>query len=800
MTVTLAWLRLELRRRWRSLAVLALLVAFATTTVLASVAGARRAESAVERLQADTLPATAAVLPNQPGFDWDEIRALPQVEAVGTFPVSGYFVDGVGEDNLGFPIADDETMRTIERPVVLAGRMLDRKRVDEVVVSSRFLEHFDKEVGDPLTIRLTTPQEMDAYQTGSFEGPPTGPVVEARIVGVVRSMWYADTVGATGGIQVSPALFDRYQANIMGTKDEVYINALVRLEGGEHSLPAFREDLARVSGRSDIDVWNLADMSRHAQKVNAFEAACLLAFGLAALVAALVLVGQSVARFAVTTAGELQVLRAVGMTRRQATVAAALTPALAALLGGTLGVAGAVVASRWFPIGAAANLEPSPGVDVDWALLVTGWLVVPAAVLAAGATAAWLALAHGRSAVSSRRSAVAVAAATVGLPVPVVVGARFALEPGRGRTAIPVRPALFGAVTGVLGMLAAFTFSAGVSDAASNPARFGQTHEVESYLGFNGHDLGAVDKALPVFARDRDVVAVNDARIAVASAGDISVTTYTVDPVRTPLRTVMTSGRMPEAADEIVLAPTSAGDLGKQVGSTVRLTGNAEDGARRFRVVGIGFVPLGSHNEYDEGGWLTPAGYAQLFTGFKFHVAQIELRPGTDPAVVVERLRKASAAATGGQPVELALVRPPGQLAEIRDVRVLPIMLGGFLALLAVGAVGHALATAVRRRRYEMAVLRAVGMTRTQSRLVVLVQATLLASVGLLFGVPLGLALGRTLWRVVADNTPLHYQPPLAFLALVLVAPVAIAVANLLAALPARRATRLRVGHVLRTE
>jgi len=85
-----------------------------------------------------------------------------------------------------------------------------------------------------------------------------------------------------------------------------------------------------------------------------------------------------------------------------------------------------------------------------------------------------------------------VAAATgAGLPVPVVVGTRFALEAGRGRSAVPVRPALLGAVAGVLGVLAAFTFSAGVSDAAANPARFGQTWQLDTFFGEDGHDFPA---------------------------------------------------------------------------------------------------------------------------------------------------------------------------------------------------------------------------------------------------------------------------------------------------------------------
>lgn len=802
MTLTLSWLRLELRRRWRSLLVVALLVAFATTTVLTAVAGARRGDSAVDRLMARTLPATAVVLPNQPGFDWDRIRALPEVATVAEFPVVNPVVDGLSDGaETGFPVKGDELMRTVERPVVLRGRLLDPKRVDEVVVSDRFTQTQHKDVGDPVTIRLPSPRQMDEIWNSEAYPPRLGgPVIHARIVGVIRSPWFSDPVGSPGGLQISPAVYATYPANILGTKRLVYINALVRLKGGEAALPGFREDLARVTGRDDIDVWNNYDAARHTQKVDAFEAACLLAFGVAALLAAIVLVGQSVARYTAAEVVDLRTLRAVGMTPRQAAIAASIGPTLAAVVGATLGLAGAVAASPLTPTGAAATVEPDPGVAADWTVLATGWILVPLVVLAGAALAAWLALAaEAGERTTPRRSAVAVTAARAGLPVPVVAGARFALEPGRGRSAVPVRPALVGAVVGVLGVLAAFTFSAGVSDAVTTPERFGQTYQLDNWLGFNGQDMTPANKSLDTVATDRDVTAVNDARVAVATAGEVSVSMYTYQPVgRKPLRVVLTDGRLPYGAGEVALAASSARELGVGVGSTVRFAGNR--GTARLTVVGVGFVPAGSHNAYDEGGWLTPAGYDRMFRGFKFHVAQVALRHGADTEAVVERLQKSTAAATGGPPAPLQPVVPPTQVAELQDVRVLPIVLGAFLVLLAVGAVGHALATAVRRRRYEMAVLRALGMTRRQSRLVVVTQATVLAVVGLVFGVPLGLALGRTLWRVVAENTPLYYVPPLALLALVLAVPVALVVANVLAALPGHRAARLRIGHILRAE
>ena len=78
--------------------------------------------------------------------------------------------------------------------------------------------------------------------------------------------------------------------------------------------------------------------------------------------------------------------------------------------------------------------------------------------------------------------------------------------------------------------------------------------------------------------------------------------------------------------------------------------------------------------------------------------------------------------------------------------------------------------------------------------------STAVGLVGLLIGIPLGLALGRLAWAWVADEVPLVYVSPIALVAIALTMPAALLVANLVAALPGRRAARLAPATVLRTE
>jgi len=805
MRVVSAWLRLDLRRRWKSLAVLALLIGLAGGTVMASLAGARRGASALSRLQAHTLPATVDVLANTPGFDWKPVAKLPEVAALTTFVVDySWEIQGIKGDPGAFPPGDANTMITIEKPVVFEGRVFNPASAAEAVVSRQFVSHWHKGVGDKVVVELARPDEfeLDQAPADGFHGPH----VTLTIVGVVSSPWFSDSPGSTGGLVMSPGVVAKYPANILGNpkdpNNNQFVNALIRLRGGEAAIPKFREEFKKLTGRSDVFIGNLPGEQRDdAQRHIAFEARCLVAFAAAVFLAALVLLGQAIARYAAASTSELQTLRAVGMTPRQAVAVAAAGPMIAGMAGALLSAVAAYIASRWFPIGTASLLEPKPGREIDYLVFVPTIAAICLLVTSGAAAAGWLATVSARRSSATRRSSLATALARAGAPVPITVGTRFALEAGKGRTSVPVRPALVGAIVGVLGIVAAFTFSYGVSDAASHPERFGQTFQLGVFMGINSTDFGSSEKVIAALRQQPSVTGIDDARTAVATGpdGKSSVSIWAAPDRLKPMPVVVTAGRMPVTASEVALAPRSLAALHVHVGSKVALS--ASKGKQTFTVVGTALVPTGPHNEYSDGGWMTAAGYNSIFHGFKFHLILVTLAPGARSSHADKTL--ATAILKQHPDLKGLSFSTPDPIQEIillKQVRVLPIVLGFFLALLAIGAVGHALATAVRRRSHDLAVLRALGLTQWQCRWVVVVQASLLALLGLLFGIPVGLAIGRVVWHGVADYTPLQYVPPLAIWVMLLIAPGALLVANLLAAWPGRRAARLHIAHILRTE
>src|SRR4029077_18569066 len=103
----------------------------------------------------------------------------------------------------------------------------------------------------------------------------------------------------------------------------------------------------------------------------------------------------------------------------------------------------------------------------------------------------------------------------------------------------------------------------------------------------------------------------------------------------------------------------------------------------------------------------------------------------------------------------LAYEPPPvPDVSNLANVRRLPYLLAGFLMLLGLGAAAHALLTVSRRRRKELAVLRAIGLTPGQTGASVAWQAVVVAGIAVAIGVPLGLIAGQQAWRRVAEAVP----------------------------------------------
>ncbi len=429
------------------------------------------------------------------------------------------------------------------------------------------------------------------------------------------------------------------------------------------------------------------------------------------------------------------------MTPRQTIVTSAFGPFIASIAGASIAVAAAVVASSRFPIGTAGGVEPEPGTQLDLPVLGAVAAVVVALVTAGAALGAVLSL-RTSATVAPRSSAVAAAVSRGGLPVPAMIGTRFALERGLGRASVPVLPALVGAVVGVLGVVAAFSFSHGVDDALDHPERFGQTFQSYVFGGFSGQEFLPLAE-IGAAARSLDYVTGVDVgrnAIATTSGGGASVDLWSYDTGPKALPTVVLDGRMPESQDEVLLSPGSLKALDVSVGDTVELSGSLA--MTDLTVVGAGFVPSGPHNSYNQGGFVTAEGYDVLFDDFKFSLLLVSVEASARGAGLIERLTAdvtttlpdlAEASELFGDANEegLGITGAQGQLSQVRS---LPVALGIFLALLAIGAVGHAIATATRRRAYDLAVLRAVGMTPWQTRAVVVTQATVLVLIGVVFG------------------------------------------------------------------
>jgi predicted lysophospholipase L1 biosynthesis ABC-type transport system permease subunit len=129
-----------------------------------------------------------------------------------------------------------------------------------------------------------------------------------------------------------------------------------------------------------------------------------------------------------------------------------------------------------------------------------------------------------------------------------------------------------------------------------------------------------------------------------------------------------------------------------------------------------------------------------------------------------------------------------------------PLTLAIFLALAVTLSLILTVVTDARDRRRELAVLKSLGLTKPQVRLIVLWQTSTILVVAVCLGTVLGVAAGRLVWRGFAASlgvVPVT-EVPLAALVAGLVALVILG--NLLAVAPAMMAARTPPAATLRGE
>ena len=202
--------RSELRRRWRSVVVLTLLVGFSGAVVLALVAGARRTESSLARFESASRSADVEfdagdVTPAQV----DELRRVPGVAAVAQLQQLTLISRNGPFQNQFLPTAAQIDRRfgtQVDRARIIEGRAVHLDAVNEITISESLASALHVGVGDDLSFASFSPSDIEQADDAIAAH---GPRVRLRIVGIVRRPLDLGGRGATGGVIVpTPAFLD----------------------------------------------------------------------------------------------------------------------------------------------------------------------------------------------------------------------------------------------------------------------------------------------------------------------------------------------------------------------------------------------------------------------------------------------------------------------------------------------------------------------------------------------------------------------------------------------------------------
>jgi hypothetical protein len=825
-----AWYRFRAtwRRRRGGYLALILLTGLIGGIAMGSLAAARRTQSSFAAFLASTDPSDLSLTVEGPNLAKD-LERLPGVQRVATallslnaFPLTRRgtpVIPRAFADGQAAPIGSiDGEYFGQDRVTVTEGRMASPDRQDEFVATAAAARLLGWHVGEVIP--------MGFYTNAQSPSAPPLRRLGMRLAGIVvlnNEVVLDDVDRYPAYVLFTPALTRPFST---GPEDVAYG---LRLTGGGRAVPAVEREIIRVLPKGSTYSFHVTSVvEEQVDRTVRPDAIALAVFGVIALLAALLISAQAIARQLQEADEDTAVLRALGASRSVIAGDGLLGILAAVVLGSLLAAGVAIGLSPLAPIGPVRPVYPTPGVAADATVLGFGLLALVAGIGAiAVALAAGLASSHRRREAApraTRGSGLARLAARSGAPVSAVTGVRFALEPGYGRTAVPVRSALSGAALAVTIVVATLTFGSGLATLVSRPPLYGWNW---SYA-LEGFPIPP--QALALLRRDRLVAAwsaVNFAEAQIAGQATPVIVTGTHAQVSPPIL----SGHPVEADNQIVLGAATLAQLRLRVGDTVAVSYGVPDDApvyippTRLLIVGTATLPaVGTaqalHTSMGTGA-LIPAGIQPpAMTRFLRSpnptlngpaAVFVRLRNGVTPAAGLRSMRQIAMAGTrafqalpsslyDGQSVEVLPVQYPAEIEDYRTIGATPVFLATGLAAGAAAALGLTLIASVRRRRRDLALLKALGLTRRQLASCVAWQSTVAATAGVVAGIPSGVALGRWLWILFADQISAVPDATVPALSIIYVALGAFALANLVAALPGTIASRIPSALVLRAE
>ena len=802
--------RAELRRRWRSWLALAILIAVVGGVVMAAAAAGRRTATAFpdfERTHGyDFIAFNGAPSP--------ELARYPSVASITTAPVAynGQPVCACTHpiDNNNFnvmyvpPHAQSRTVNLV------AGRMPDPSAPDEVLASFNLQQDNGVHVGTVMRMRMYAASQSEAVNNATGAGPPpTGPYVSLRVVGIEAAV-YEFQAGSTPlyDVYTTPA----FARSVLPKTTSGFIY-LVKLRHGASDVDAFKKYVKSLDIGTFTSVSTPAALvagSIHPQAVGWWLLAALAALAGAAVV------GQALSRTRRVESDEFPVLRALGFGHRGLVALGMASTFVVGLAGAAGALALAYALSPLAPVGEARLTEPSTGLRFDVPVLLGGALATVAVVLALGI---WPSIraARGRRDVARRprSSAVVGFLAAAGVPPTMVVGVRNALERGRGTASAPVATALLGAVLAVAALCGTAVFGSSLAHLDATPSLFGDAYQVIIYgtPSTSSTSSPQVDQhqVIQLLERHKGIDRITLATGAPISIHGVSVQAAAYSAVRGLPLLVAVNGRLPARPGEIALGSSTMRLVGTNAGATVPVRFASPSGHTRtvpFRVVGTAALPTG-----------VGAGEIGLGTGAVLTLGGYEHAAcphGTANKKCVESILGNSAvlaSATHGGAGHVAIERlisadqnyvgtpiTPTTLVNFGEAVDFPLILGIVLAIFGAATLTHLLIVSVGRRRRDMGLLKALGFVSRQVGATVYWQATTVTLVGLVVGVPVGVALGRVVWRAFALNVGVVPEPVVDLWVIVGLGAAVLVGALVLAIGPALAAARARPARLLRVE